>query len=543
MQALLSKGSSTQQSESWQYRTVAIKRFKELVVKEKLTILGFNHENIIPLVGYYYSDEENDVIVVTEYAENGSLYDYLRGPHRRPTWEERLKICIGAARGLQHLHNDLPDKRRVVHRDFKTANILLDKNLNAKLYGFDFAKAVEEPKVEHAVGTPSYLDDVHPQTLINLDRNDGLNKLIDSSVRINLNMLSFQVFKDIAHKCLSLKLDERPTMRTIAIRLGEALYIQNNEATFTRRQRLESYLIPLEEIKLATNNFSGATLTGEGGFGKVYKGQLSKRWNNCTVAIKSLNTEGHQGYKEFDMEVKLISDFRHNNIIPFIGYCIEDNNMIIVTEYASNHSLDYHLQDPKKRSCLTWTHRLKICLGAARGLKYLHFHGVIHRDVKSGNILLDENLKAKICDFGLSKENFKADQQGTHIYTKAAGTQYYLDPYYLETGTLRSASDVYSFGVVLFEILSGRMAYITRSSADGTSQVPLMNLVRRYHDEDQLEKLVDPSIANQINSHCLHALQEIAYKCISHTPKARPTMDIIVETIEDAIDYQLGFEV
>ncbi|CAI9263645.1 unnamed protein product [Lactuca saligna] len=175
--------------------------------------------------------------------------------------------------------------------------------------------------------------------------------------------------------------------------------------------------------------------------------------------------------------------------------------MIIVTEYASNQSLDRHLRHPHKRNCLTWAHRLKICLGAARGLSYLHSNGVIHRDIKSRKILLDKNMEARICDFGLSKKNFK-NQQGTHIYTKAAGTNFYLDPFYGENGILRRVTDVYSFSVVLFEILSGIMAYEMRSIGNGKPK-HLMNLVGQLYD-NKLETLYDPCIANQIDSRSFH---------------------------------------
>ncbi|KAL4561620.1 hypothetical protein LXL04_033790 [Taraxacum kok-saghyz] len=230
----------------------------------------------------------------------------------------------------------------------------------------------------------------------------------------------------------------------------------------------------------------------------------------CIVAIKRLNREGHQGKKEFLTEINLISRFRHENmIIPFVGYCDEENEMILFYKYASNGSLDYHLYDPNKRRCLTWARRLKICLGVARGLNYLHsclgdHNRVIHRDVKSGNILLDENLEAKICDFGLSKEGLR-NQQLSQIYTKAAGTNFYQCPIYRESNILHKESNVYSFGVVLFEMLTGMLAYHEKDSGD--------------------------VVASK------HVFKDIAYQCISYHIEERPTMDKIVERIEDAIKF------
>ena len=274
----------------------------------------------------------------------------------------------------------------------------------------------------------------------------------------------------------------------------------------------------------------------------VYKGQLSEKWPTHEVAIKRLDKTGHQGKKEFLNELKLIFKFHHQNIIPFIGYCDEGDEMILVYEYANNGSLDYHLEDKNRRRCLTWVKRLKICLGAAKGLEYLHTglgedNRVIHRDVKSGNILLDENMEAKICDFGLSKSD-SAKQQQTKLYTNAVGTNYYTDPIYHEGGILRPESDVYSFGVVMFEMLSGMLAWYRRKIGDGKPR-PLINLVRRYYDYGK-ELLIDPQIKDQIDNSSFQTFIETAYQCISFNSKERPTMEMIADKIEEALDFQVS---
>ncbi|GJY76117.1 protein kinase, ATP binding site-containing protein [Tanacetum coccineum] len=180
-------------------------------------------------------------------------------------------------------------------------------------------------------------------------------------------------------------------------------------------------LLEFQDIQIAAKHFSSDQLAEGGGFASVYKGQLSERWQNRTAAIKCLNQSG--------------------------------NEMIIVTEYAINGSLDRHLEDQIKRGGLTWEHRLRICLGAARGLDYLHLgHGkdnkVVHRDVKSANILLDKNMEAKICDFGMSKAG-QQNQQSTGIYTKAAGTPFTNTDPHLNQKVASSElnSDRISFGV------------------------------------------------------------------------------------------------
>ncbi|XP_023736250.1 U-box domain-containing protein 12 [Lactuca sativa] len=303
---------------------------------------------------------------------------------------------------------------------------------------------------------------------------------------------------------------------------------------------LENYLIPLEEIKRATENFSQQRCIGGGGFGAVYKGQLSERWQNRTAAIKQLGQDSHQGEREFRNELEMISKFHHENIISFIGYCDEGNEMIIVYEYAMNGSLDHHLQDPHKIRCITWTERLMICIGAAKGLSYLHsglgeHNRVIHRDVKSANILLDNNLVAKVCDFGLSK-NGPRNQPDTQLYTRVAGTQFYMDPTYHESRILRKESDVYSFGVVLFEILCGMLVYHEKRFGGDGKQF-LMTSVRRYYKKEP-HKVIDPHIMEQIDSGAFDAFKEIAYQCISFNSIERPTMEKVVERIEEALTIQ-----
>ncbi|CAH1440949.1 unnamed protein product [Lactuca virosa] len=180
----------------------------------------------------------------------------------------------------------------------------------------------------------------------------------------------------------------------------------------------------------------------------VYRGQLSKQWENRTAAFKRL-------------------DHNHENITPLIGYCDQGNEMIIVSEFATNGSLDYHLLDPDKSFCLTWAQRMNICMGAAKGLEYLHWENraVIHRDMKSSSILLDNNLDTKICGFGLS---LLVNGNQPQIYQRPTGTQFYIDPFYKESGMVTTASDVYSFGIVLFEMLSEMLAYNKRSIDDST---------------------------------------------------------------------------
>ncbi|KAI3511335.1 hypothetical protein L1887_18486 [Cichorium endivia] len=304
---------------------------------------------------------------------------------------------------------------------------------------------------------------------------------------------------------------------------------------------LEKYRIPLEEIIQATKNFSSESQIGDGGLGMVYKGQLSEHRQNRTVAIRRLNRDGYQGDDEFYNELKMVSSFQHPNIIPFIGYCDDADEMIIVYEYAVHGSLDSHLQDPNKWRCITWAQRLRICLGAAKGLKYLHSASIYNeRDVTSKSILLDGILQTKIGYFGLSRSSLR-NQQHTHLITKASGTTFYMNPIDNERDRLSKESDVYSFGVVLFEMSSGMPANRAKCFVDGKERY-LLDLVRSYYDGHEsgvFKKLIDPVIKDRIDMSSFNTFNKIAHECINLDSKKRPTMDRIIDEIEKALKIQL----
>ncbi|GJX91098.1 protein kinase, ATP binding site-containing protein, partial [Tanacetum coccineum] len=561
------------------------------IQNELLLISSFHHENITPFIGF--CNEDNNIIIASEYALNGSLYLKLETQDENSylTWAQRLKICLGAARGLKCFHAGFGDNK-VVHGDFNSRRILLYDNLEAKICGFgksflvprshpdtnvyvevaqrseyymdpvyrdSYIPRIESDVYSFGVGTcppcplPTSTNGSHPVederiSMINWVRrySDEVDKLIDYRIRDEIDARSLHTFKDIAYKCISFNMKDRPSMSQVVKRLEEALYIQTHGASSTiarKDQKLEDFRIPLEDINLAIGVKNQDTHIGEGGFGMVYKGQPLERWQNRTVAIKCLRPESYQGEYEFRNELNMIFSFSHENIIPFIGYCDEGSEKIIVYEYASNGSLDCHLTDKNKRRFLTWEHRLKICLGAAKGLDYLHSglgedNRVIHRDVKSGNILLDHNLVAKVCDFGLSKSG-PINQQHTQVYTNAAGTNFYMDPVYHESGILRKESDVYSFGVVMFELLSGMLAYNQRRLEDGKPK-PLINIVRRYYDYKP-DLIIDPLIRDEVDNRSFNVYIEVAFQCLSFNSKERPTMEMIVDRVEEALELQMVY--
>ncbi|GKD56477.1 protein kinase, ATP binding site-containing protein [Tanacetum coccineum] len=299
-------------------------------------------------------------------------------------------------------------------------------------------------------------------------------------------------------------------------------------------KQFEHLKISLEAIKSATKDFSKENIIGEGGFGKVYKGEIVHSTGKSVVALKRLNRKYGQGDPQFWKEIIMLSSHKHENIISLLGYCDECGEKIIVYEYATQKSLDLYLRSSE----LTWVRRLNICIGAARGLMSLHSaigaqQRILHRDIKSSNILLDENWNAKISDFGLSKLG-PANQQITFIVSDTVGTRGYCDPEYVETGVLTKESDVYSFGVVLFEVLSGRFSFDNYNDDEHRC---LVRLARQSFDHNTLDKIIYSNIKDEISSDSLKTFTTIAYQCLMRDSIDRPLMTEVVKALETALQY------
>ncbi|KAM7462724.1 hypothetical protein LguiA_030845 [Lonicera macranthoides] len=277
----------------------------------------------------------------------------------------------------------------------------------------------------------------------------------------------------------------------------------------------------LAEILSMTHNFNEALVIGQGGFSKVYKGIIGNE--AIVVAVKRLNSTSKQEDSEFRTEIEMLSNFRHSHIVSLIGYCYSSTEMVHVYEYMVNGSLADHLYETGKYGgggALSWVQRLKICLGAARGLDYLHTgtcfqDSVIHRDVKSSNILLDKNCAAKVSDFGLSRIS-PIDQSCTHIITNVKGTTGYMDPEYLLILKLTMKSDVYSFGVVLFEVLCGRQAVDLRLDDE---QWSLARWAQHCIEKGTLHQIIDPNLRWEILLESCTEFARIAYQCLCYQSK------------------------
>ncbi|KAM0029779.1 putative protein kinase RLK-Pelle-CrRLK1L-1 family [Helianthus debilis subsp. tardiflorus] len=297
--------------------------------------------------------------------------------------------------------------------------------------------------------------------------------------------------------------------------------------------------IQFEDIKRATNTFDKTKIIGHGGFGNVYSGELSHFTGRSMVAIKCLDRKRGQGEVEFWKEITILNRFTHKNLVTLLGFCTEGDQMILVYEHASKKSLDRHLSSTD----FTWRQRLKTCIGAARGLSFLHDapagtnERIIHRDIKSANILLDANWNAKVSDMGLSKIA-PANQQRTGLVTQLAGTAGYCDPSYMETYCLTKESDVYSFGVVLFEVLCGRLCF---KYSNGQTQVFVPTWKESYK-QNNLQQIIFDYLKQQIDPTSLKTYAEIAYNCLQRSPRDRPTMPQVVKELETALIYQELYE-
>ncbi|KAF5778331.1 putative protein kinase RLK-Pelle-CrRLK1L-1 family [Helianthus annuus] len=274
--------------------------------------------------------------------------------------------------------------------------------------------------------------------------------------------------------------------------------------------------LTLFEILAATNNFDESSVVGHGGFGKVYRGTITNGESILDVAIKRLESTSDQGAAEFWAEVELLSKLRHSNLVSLLGYCSLGKEMILVYEYMPNGTFSDHLHK--------W---------AARGLEYLHTdvgirQGVVHRDVKSSNILLDHSWSSKVSDFGLSKI-VPTNQPSTYVNTLVKGTFGYLDPNYFQTGRLTRKSDVYAFGVILFELLCGRKALDTSFDEE---QMGLATWAQDSIKEGRLKQIVDSDLRGRISFKCVKEFAQLASRCLHSNPKKRPTMSEVVVGLE-----------
>ncbi|CAJ2630348.1 unnamed protein product [Trifolium pratense] len=276
-------------------------------------------------------------------------------------------------------------------------------------------------------------------------------------------------------------------------------------------------------IRLATSNFSDANKLGQGGFGSVYKGTLS---NGQDIAIKRLANNSEQGETEFKNEVLLTGKLQHRNLVKLLGFCLQRKERLLIYEFVSNKSLDYIIFDPIKRASLNWERRFKIIKDIARGLLYLHEDSrlqIVHRDLKTSNILLDEEMNPKITDFGIAR---LFDPNQTHGMTKTViGTYGYMAPEYIKHGQFSVKSDVFSFGVIILEIICGQRNTEIR---DGENIEDLLGIVWKNWKAGTSLDIVDPILHQGFNKNeklrCIH----VGLLCVQEDIVVRPNMSSVL---------------
>jgi serine/threonine protein kinase len=289
-----------------------------------------------------------------------------------------------------------------------------------------------------------------------------------------------------------------------------------NVATFEKPLRKLTFAHLLE----ATDGFSAETLIGSGGFGEVYKAKLK---DGTVVAIKKLIHFTGQGDREFTAEMETIGKIKHRNLVPLLGYCKIGDERLLVYEYMKHGSLDVVLHDQAKAGVkLDWAARKKIAIGSARGLAFLHHScipHIIHRDMKSSNVLLDSNLDARVSDFGMARLMNALD---THLSVSTlAGTPGYVPPEYYQSFRCTTKGDVYSYGVVLLELLSGKKPIDPTEFGDNN----LVGWVKQMVKENRSSEIFDPTLTNTKSGEAeLYQSLKIARECLDDRPNQRPTM-------------------
>ncbi|KAJ0735753.1 putative protein kinase RLK-Pelle-LRR-I-1 family [Helianthus annuus] len=566
---------------------------------------SLKHQNLVSIVGF--CDENDEKIIVNKFEARLSLARYLSDPVTL-TWTQRLKICLGIARALSYIHYDEGRDFSVIHRDIKSYKILLDVKWEGKISGFELSTMqpaarrddllsdlpcgstgyvdptyVKSERVTHKSdvysfgvvlfevlsGKKAYIPDNKGVFLVKLARshyeNGTLSDIIDSGLQNQMDSQALKVFSETAYSCLKEQHSQRPNIDQVIFALEQALNLQL--AYNIPARNLENLKIPFHAIQLATENFSRKYYMGQDRYSYVYKAELdhfdsfAMKGNKTlelprrrsTVTIKPiLSREDTEGQQSFLSKIEPLTRNIHPNIVSLLGFCDEHDHMILVYEYLSNGNLGDYLSRKEKGANLTWVQRIKLCIDIARGLDYLHSttddkKKLIHRDIRSDNILLGENFKAKIANFGLTRFYPRGDEESTIYETKVTGTSGYMDPEYMWTGKLTAETDLYSFGVVLFEILTGRLAYdsvYTKENEGG-----LAPIVRQHFKRGTLKELVDPELKKErdgknftpregLNEDSLNTFYVIGYRCLAEQQAQRPSIKDVIHELYRALYFQ-----
>ncbi|XP_059636823.1 G-type lectin S-receptor-like serine/threonine-protein kinase SD1-1 [Cornus florida] len=294
---------------------------------------------------------------------------------------------------------------------------------------------------------------------------------------------------------------------------------------------LELKFYDLHTIAAATDNFSVNRKLGEGGFGPVYKGELS---NGQEIAVKRLSTNSGQGVIELKNEVLLIAKLQHRNLVRVLGCCIENEETMLIYEYMPNKSLDCFIFDETRKSLLDWKKRHKIIVGIARGILYLHQDSrlrIIHRDLKAGNILLDDELNPKISDFGIARI-FGGNQSEANT-NRVMGTYGYMSLEYALDGLFSVKSDVFNFGVIVLEVISGKKSY---GFFHDDPYSNLISYVWKLWSEDRALEIIDSSLGDSSPTREILRCIQVGLLCVQDSAMDRPTMSSVLFMLSNETD-------
>ncbi|CAJ1951993.1 unnamed protein product [Sphenostylis stenocarpa] len=558
-------------------REITVQCFKEdkryilqQFINETVILNYLPHKNIVSIYGC--SSHHEEPLLVQEYLSNGNLAAHFQSNISLP-WHKRLDIAIDIANALDYLHY-----YGIIHRNVKSSNILLHENFSAKVGSLHLSRKLPDGVPVDAthltsdrVGSSGYIDpeyltkgqlsvknDVYSfgvvlcellssqlaknwvlneeenlATLLSRKlENQSLVELLDPRLGFQSNLMIKQVMTataELAVLCMKCPQESRPNMEQVLEILYQMKQGRYKINSFCTKALKIFHHADLEE---ATNNFG--TCLGEGGYGSVYYGKLK---DGLEVAIKRFHDENEteETINQFMKESEILGLLHHQNLVSLYGRTSRHSNKhMLVYEYISNGTLSKHLHESSSK--LPWHTRLNIAIETATALVYLHDSGIIHRDVKGSNILLDENFIVKVADFGFSRS---LPDHVTHVTTIPVGTRAYIDPDYYLSGRVSNKSDVYSFGVVLFELISS----IRPSLVAGTDNT-LAQFAKDKILNSELKEIVDPSFWRGSDKNIVKmvtAVAELAFQCVQCPKELRPSMKQVLETLEGIRKGKWGF--
>ncbi|GJV21909.1 kinase-like domain, phloem protein 2-like protein [Tanacetum coccineum] len=543
---------------------------------------SLKHKNLVSVVGF--CDENDEKIIIYKFPARGSLSHYLSDTSLL-TWVQRLKICVGLGQALSYIHYDEPRDFSLIHRNIDSSTVLLNDDLEPKLYGFERSMMTTASQRHHSFhtnlleytigyGDPTYIEtksvnhksDMYSFGMVlfellcgrksiidNKDdnllvllaithyRENKLDNLIHQDLWKQMDLHSFSVFAEIAYECLDEERSRHPNIDHIVTRLEKALELARaNRPIHSAPNHLAHLRIPLEDIESATNNFAEENAIGTGGFGKRYKGPLS--WSGELIDIDAqrlINKEWNEIEQQFWTEISMLSSLKHKNVVSIVGFCNEVGAETIIYKDESRGTLGKNLHDV---SSLTWVKRLKISVGIVHALSYIHYDeqhdfSVIHRNIDSFIVALTNDWEPKLSNFQHSMKIKASERHHTFHTDSVWSPKGYTYLTYEDTSSVNHNSDIYSFGMLLFELLCGR-----RSVTDDLDNKYLAPVAIFHYRNKILHEIIDLKLLKQMDPKSYNIFVATAYDRLNEEQLQRPNIDEIVARLEKALGLQLAGE-